>query len=370
MSLLPLPQIVADGAEGKTSGAGHKFAPPSRKRGHFSAAKRQRINDFITIFSQELSAFERQAAKESQAASDGTECLVDEMDHLVPDVGEPLLVEPQVDLKNVAKGPPPQKTGVIGAMVHDYIVMKQNMRDYDVALCAAEFEAKRLHSEVVELDRLCDQVRELQELLTSQQCMHNELRLENARLASANNKLTLIIHDALDATGDVELDGWVDRLMAENEMLWKLARISRSASINTNETTQASTPVARTWLSSPVSGRTRSLSSSTPSSSAASQLSPIDMQTTVGRSSSPESTAAADVAPAGSACEVSITASRNQALSTGGTLEGSGSIIGALNSGLEASLEDDDMSEDPDVSSLVENVIFVGGEAQEAASDQ
>lgn len=121
-------------------------------------------------------------------------------------------------------------TGVVQAMMQDHCIMKANLREHDLGLRAALQEVRRLRMEVSHMERLRSRAVEIKDILMYEKDTQVQLQLENCKLVSARNELLSLLHSALDADGDVELEGLADALVAENGMLWRLVRVSEAAS--------------------------------------------------------------------------------------------------------------------------------------------
>lgn len=152
----------------------------------------------------------------------------------------------------------------IRAMAQDYTVLKCNVRDYDAALRAVLGEVRQLRVEVSRVDSARATVAELQEFLNHETKAQQRLRERNASLATRNSELTSLIRASLSATGDEESEAFIDALLTENTMLWRMVQTSQSAN-------RASGIALSAPLASPLpqrhslSSRTRSSPGSTPS---------------------------------------------------------------------------------------------------------
>lgn len=136
-------------------------------------------------------------------------------------------------------------SGVIQAMAHDYFVMHSNLRDYEISLQAALLEVQRLRAQVSHMEFARGRVMQLQELLANEAQAHADLQHDNANLAAKNDSLMSVICEALEAEGDVETEAFIDSLVSENNMLWKLVHMSQSASKLASSSAQALSPLPR-----------------------------------------------------------------------------------------------------------------------------
>lgn len=209
----------------------------SRRRGP-SRARRRLIRDAIAAFEQELSSFEGLAAQEQRealAAGSGDEAGEEPAstgatgsgtapggaarDAPRPPAAAHLEAEPSL-----------LESELVQAMLHDYATMGCNLHEYDAALQKALQELGRLQEQVGCMERLCGRSTELRARLAAEQQAQEELHSENVHLAARNRELSLLVHRALEAEGDVQRDAEVDALLAENRALWKLVAASQAAS--------------------------------------------------------------------------------------------------------------------------------------------
>eukprot|EP00971_Amphidinium_carterae_P145026 2873362-Amphidinium_carterae.1 len=245
---------------------------------------RRRVSESLRAFSQELSNLER---NREDVAFERDRCPA------VPSTSEggyapqPHAAEAPVDIPallalfspaTAGHNPVASKiwaSGTIQAMLHDWVTLKGDLRDYDVALSAVILEIQRLREEATQLQSVCQEADDLTRELQSSVQEQNVLRDQNGRIARQNSDLLAILYQALETTGDVERDAVVDRLIVENEMLWKMVQLQQSVSSRSTSLVipQSATPALRSQRPSR-SSRAQSSSSSTPPGSTSSWFSP------------------------------------------------------------------------------------------------
>lgn len=155
------------------------------------------------------------------------------------------------------------ETGIVQAMFHDRCVMNADIHEYDSALQRVLREIRHLCVQVRHLERVSSRTSEIQQLLVQEIQAQEELHRENAKLFATNSELRSILHSALDAEGGAELDAFTDRLVLENDMLWKMVKVSQIASRISASTLQVP-PLPRRQRPSLGSRSARSSTASSP----------------------------------------------------------------------------------------------------------
>lgn len=108
---------------------------------------------------------------------------------------------------------------ILEVMAQDNTVMECNLRDYDAALCTAMQEALHLRAEVAEMDKVQGHVTLLQDILSSEIKVHDQLREENRQLRVQNHELMTAIHEAVASDEDHDSAVLIEGLIMENTML-------------------------------------------------------------------------------------------------------------------------------------------------------
>mmetsp|Transcript_43241 Transcript_43241/g.101712 ORF Transcript_43241/g.101712 Transcript_43241/m.101712 type:complete len:349 (-) Transcript_43241:50-1096(-) len=238
---------------------------------------RRKVSETFLAFAQELSSLDASdvnphgSAAKAKAAN-GEESATEESHVNIAAAME--LFGPGANLAQSSLSGKLWKTGALQAVLCDWAVLKSDTRDYGVAFAAALLEVERLQAEASQMTSLCQRAEQLQQMLDNEAQAQASLRAENARIASENNELTNILYKALEASGDVERDAFVDRLIVENEMLWKVAQLQQTVSSRPAlAVPHQALPALRAQRPSR-SSRAHSSSSSTPPGSNSSWLSP------------------------------------------------------------------------------------------------
>jgi len=126
------------------------------------------------------------------------------------------------------------RSGIVQALIQDRSVLRANLKDYDLALNSALEELTRLrarHSAAGAASQLRRGLTELGERLVRVREAQEDLQRENLELVAAHEELLDLSRSALlDARADEALEGLVECLASENEMLWKMVEVSRIVS--------------------------------------------------------------------------------------------------------------------------------------------
>jgi len=232
-----------------------------RSRHGLSDERRQRIRALAASLSQEVDSFGNSMAATLKADEEAvSEILLchPSLGSSAETIPEPIEGAGQCDEEKLIL-----ESGVMQAMLHDNAVMKMDVLEYDAALQRSVKEVGRLRVQVKHLDRMSGRSAEIQEMLVQERQAQEELRSENAKLLATNTELLSMLHTALDNDGSVELDAFTDRLALENDMLWKLIKVSQIASRISASTLQVP-PLPRRQRPSLGSRSARSSTASSP----------------------------------------------------------------------------------------------------------
>lgn len=108
---------------------------------------------------------------------------------------------------------------ILEVMAQDNTVMECNLRDYDDALCVAMREALHLRAEVAEMEKVQGHVSLLQDILSGEIKVHDQLREEHHQLSVQNHELLTAMYEAASSDEDHENAVLIEGLIMENTML-------------------------------------------------------------------------------------------------------------------------------------------------------
>eukprot|EP00929_Paragymnodinium_shiwhaense_P093210 TRINITY_DN53359_c0_g1_i1.p1 TRINITY_DN53359_c0_g1~~TRINITY_DN53359_c0_g1_i1.p1 ORF type:complete len:408 (+),score=96.87 TRINITY_DN53359_c0_g1_i1:291-1514(+) len=162
-----------------------------------------------------------------------------------PQVTGPLIIEQEPFDETVFD----EVAVLMESLARDNTVLECDLRDYASALEASMREAVRLRVEAGRMETACNQLGQLQEVLSRERQALSHLRDENLRLLERNREITLVVEQAMGANDDEDNLALLEELSAENAALRELLRLTYPGASSHLAAVSVSPPATSSCLS-------------------------------------------------------------------------------------------------------------------------